>query len=86
MTNFVTNCLMTHFACFSQIGYRSVLASPVTYDDVRAGSSIGLRNSTTVPYKHFGPTLVCTPSTSAQCCVYVDIGYRYDYWCGAWLA
>jgi hypothetical protein len=66
------------------IGYQSVLASPVTFLDVASGTNIGQRNATynvtESPYKHFGSTPQCTPTSSTQCCVYADARYRYDYW------
>lgn len=64
-----------------QIGYQSVLASPVTYRNVITGANIGQRNATDNPYVHFGYFMnSCTPSSSTQCCIYGDGRARYDYW------
>jgi hypothetical protein len=64
-----------------QIGYRSALTSPVTYTNVVTGANIGQRTSTSTPYVHFGYWRNgCTPSSSAQCCVYAEQRGRYDYW------
>jgi hypothetical protein len=63
------------------IGYRSTLTNPVTFNNVATGANIGQRNSTHNPYVHFSYWRNgCTPSTSTQCCVYVDSRGRYDYW------
>ena len=62
------------------MGYQSVLATPVTYKNLVSCVDLGQRNSTTSPYLHFSTTRSCTPSSSTQCCIYSDSGYRYDYW------
>ena len=68
--------------CSLQIGYQSVLANPVTFKNVVANQDIGRRNATVDPYVHFSTYVGCTTSSSAQCCVYADSNYRYDYWIG----
>jgi hypothetical protein len=64
-----------------QLGYQTQLAATPTYKNMVTAVDLGPRNSTVSPYFHMGTTRNgCAPSSTTQCCIYADAGYRYDYW------
>lgn len=64
--------------------YISVNTTPVTYANMVNNQSIGVRNATETPFRHWGSYQLCSPSSTQECCVLADAGSRYDYWC-VWL-